>query len=156
LLWPIDINLGACNQNNGIIFSSLPSFITYSCHINTWLNRWKPGFVALRRFLSYLCFSTNGKNKNSKLKFIYFFSTFRKKYGRRSRKSENKKEVAKVSNAGWPVGPTFPTFSCFLIQSPTFPYFLGKQPYYPHFLGCHVVKLNKEHLKHVFLHWYST
>ena len=48
--------------------------------------------------------------------------------------------------------PTFPTFPYFLIQSPTFPYFLRKQPYYPYFLGCHVVKLNKEHLKHVFLH----
>jgi len=48
--------------------------------------------------------------------------------------------------------PTFPTFSYFLIQSPTFPYFLGKQPYYPYFLGCHVVELNKELLKHVFLH----
>jgi len=32
-------------------FSSLPSFISYFCHINTWLNHWKPGFVALRRFL---------------------------------------------------------------------------------------------------------
>jgi len=52
--------------------------------------------------------------------------------------------------------PTFPTFSYFLIQSPTFPYFLRKQPYYPYFLGFHVVKLNKEHLKHVFLHWFST
>jgi len=42
LLWPIDSKLGACNQcnqNNGIIFSSLPSFTFYSCHINTWLNR---------------------------------------------------------------------------------------------------------------------
>jgi len=48
---------------------------------------------------------------------------------------------------GWPAGPTFPYF---LIQSPTFPYFLTKQPYYPYFLGCHIVKLNKEHLKHVF------
>jgi len=46
-----------CNQNNGIIFSSLPSFISYSCHINTWLNRWKPGFVALRRFLSSISFN---------------------------------------------------------------------------------------------------
>jgi len=54
---------------------------------------------------------------------------------------------------GWPVGPTFPYF---LIQSPTFPYFLGKQPYYPYFLGCHVVRLNKEHLKHIFLHWFLT
>jgi len=45
--------------------------------------------------------------------------------------------------------PTFPTFPYFFIQSPTFPYFLEKQPY---FLGCHVVELNKEHLKHVFLH----
>ena len=35
LLWPIDTKLGACNQNNGIIFASLPSFISYSCHINT-------------------------------------------------------------------------------------------------------------------------
>ena len=54
LLWPIDTKLGACNQcnqNNGSIFSSLPSFIAYICHINTWLNGWKPGFVALRRFL---------------------------------------------------------------------------------------------------------
>jgi len=51
MLWPIDTKLGAChqwNQNNGTIFSSRPSFISYSCHINTWLNRWKPGFVALR------------------------------------------------------------------------------------------------------------
>ena len=55
-----------------------------------------------------------------------------------------------------PTIPTFPTFSYFLIQSPTFPYFLGKQPYYPYFLGCHVVELNKEHLKHVILHWFST
>jgi len=42
LIWPIDTKLGACNQcnqNNGIIFFSLPSFISYSCHINTWLNR---------------------------------------------------------------------------------------------------------------------
>jgi len=42
LLWPIDTKFGAynqCNQNIGIIFSSLPSFISYSCHINTWLNR---------------------------------------------------------------------------------------------------------------------
>jgi len=42
LLWPIDTKLGACNQcnqNNDIIFSSLPSFFSYSCHINTWLNR---------------------------------------------------------------------------------------------------------------------
>jgi len=54
LLWPIDTKLGACNQcnqNNGIIFSLLPSFISYSCHIKTWLNRWKPGFVVLRGFL---------------------------------------------------------------------------------------------------------
>jgi len=54
LFWPIDSKLGACNwcnQNNGIIFSSLPCFISYSCHINTWLKRWKPGFVTLRRFL---------------------------------------------------------------------------------------------------------
>jgi len=49
-----------------------------------------------------------------------------------------------------------PTFPYFLIQSPNFPYFLTKQPNYPYFLGCHVVKLNKEHLKHVFLHWFST
>jgi len=27
-------------------FYLLPSFIFYSCHINTCLNRWKPGFVA--------------------------------------------------------------------------------------------------------------
>jgi len=57
LFWPIDTKLGACNwcnQNNRIIFSSLPSFISYSCHINTWLKRWKPGFVALRRFLLLL------------------------------------------------------------------------------------------------------
>jgi len=42
LLWPIDTKFGACNQcnqNNDIIFSSLPSFISYSCQINTWLNR---------------------------------------------------------------------------------------------------------------------
>jgi len=42
LLWPIDTKLSAfkqCNQNNGIIFSSLLSFISYSCHINTLLNR---------------------------------------------------------------------------------------------------------------------
>ena len=42
LLWPIDNQLGACNQcnrNNGFIFSSLPSFISYSCHINTWFRR---------------------------------------------------------------------------------------------------------------------
>jgi len=42
LLWPIDTKLAACmqcNQNNCIIFSSLPSFISYSCHINTWLNQ---------------------------------------------------------------------------------------------------------------------
>jgi len=39
LLWPIDTKLGASNQNNGIIFPLLPSFISYSCHINTWLNR---------------------------------------------------------------------------------------------------------------------
>jgi len=60
LLWPIYTKLGACNQcskNNGIIFSSLPSFISYSCHINTWLNRWKPGFVALRRFLFLYIFT---------------------------------------------------------------------------------------------------
>jgi len=48
--------------------------------------------------------------------------------------------------------PYFSYFSYFLIQSPTFPYFLRKQPYYPYFLGCHVVRLNKEHLKHVLLH----
>jgi len=42
LLWPIDTKLGACNQcnqNNDSIFSLLLSFISYSCHINTWLNR---------------------------------------------------------------------------------------------------------------------
>jgi len=42
LLWPIDTKLGACNQYNQInviIFSSLPFFISYFCHINTWLNR---------------------------------------------------------------------------------------------------------------------
>ena len=50
----------ACNQNNGIIFSSLPSFISYSCHINTWLNRWKPGFIALRRFLLLNKFTAGG------------------------------------------------------------------------------------------------
>jgi len=62
-----------------------------------------------------------------------------------------------MSLTDWPAGPTFPTFpsfSYFLIQSPTFPYFLRKQPYYPYFLGCHVVKLNEEHLKLVFLHWF--
>ena len=52
--------------------------------------------------------------------------------------------------ACWPAGPTFPTFPYFLIQSSTFSYFLRKQPCYPYFLGCHVVKLIKEHLKHVF------
>ena len=51
-----------CNQNNGIIFSSLLSSISYSCHINTWLNRWKPGFVALRCFLFFY------KNKLKKTK----------------------------------------------------------------------------------------
>jgi len=64
LLWPIYTKFGACNQcnqNNGIIFSTLPSFISYSCHINTWLNRWKPGFVALRRFLYTLLFVCFGK-----------------------------------------------------------------------------------------------
>ena len=58
LFRPIDTKLGACNwcnQSNGIIFSSLPSFVPYSCHIKTWLKRWKPGFVALRRF--YLKYS---------------------------------------------------------------------------------------------------
>jgi len=59
-------------------------------------------------------------------------------------------------STGWPAGPTFPTFPYFLIQSPTFPYFLRNQPYYPYFLGCHVVNFNKEHLKLVFLHWFST
>ena len=57
---------------------------------------------------------------------------------------------------GWPAGPTFPTFPYFLIQSPTFPYFLKNSPIIPTFLGCHVVKLMKAHLKHVFLHWFST
>ena len=59
LFWPIDMKLGACNwcnPNNGILFSSLPFFISYSCHINTWLKGWKPGFVALRRFLSLVIF----------------------------------------------------------------------------------------------------
>jgi len=59
LLWPFDTKLGACNQcnqNNDIIFSSLPSFISYSCHINTWLNRWNLVFVALRRFLFTIAF----------------------------------------------------------------------------------------------------
>jgi len=37
-------------------FLSLPSFISYSCHKNTWLNRWKHGFVALRRFLCLFCY----------------------------------------------------------------------------------------------------
>jgi len=67
LPWPIDTKLGACNQcnqNNGIIFLSLPSFIFCSCHINTWLNRWKPGFVALRRFL--LKFETAAKSDQIK------------------------------------------------------------------------------------------
>jgi len=53
-----------------------------------------------------------------------------------------------------------PYFSYFFLLFDPEPYFsllfLGKQPYYPYFLGCHVVELNKEHLKHVFLHWFST
>jgi len=53
LLTPNLVHATGCNQNNGIIFSSLPSFIFYSCHINTWLKLWKPGFVALRRFLLF-------------------------------------------------------------------------------------------------------
>jgi len=49
--------------------------------------------------------------------------------------------------------PIFPTWFWFrALLSPT----LRKQPYYPYFLGCHVVKLNKEPLKHVFLHRFST
>ena len=54
MLWPIDTKLGACdqcNQNSSSIFSALSSLISYSCHINTWLNCWKPSFVALWRFL---------------------------------------------------------------------------------------------------------
>ena len=43
-----------------------------------------------------------------------------------------------------------------LTSRPYFSYFLTKQPYYPYFLGYHIVKWNKEHLKHVFLHWFST
>jgi len=42
LLWPIETKLCACNQCNqniGIMFSSLPSFISLSCHSNTLLNR---------------------------------------------------------------------------------------------------------------------
>ena len=65
-----------CNQNNSIIFSSLPSFISYSCHINTWLNRWKPGFVALQRFLFvYFFFRENDLFKNIMilLSFIVLF-----------------------------------------------------------------------------------
>ena len=38
-------------KKNGIIFSSLPSFISYSCHINTWLNPWRPGFDRIATFL---------------------------------------------------------------------------------------------------------
>jgi len=48
--------------------------------------------------------------------------------------------------------PYFSYFSYFFLLFDPEPYFLGKQPYYPYFLGCHVVELNKEHLKHVFLH----
>ena len=48
--------------------------------------------------------------------------------------------------------PTFPTFPYFFIQSPTFPYFLKNSPTIPTFLGCHVVKLKKAHIKHIFLH----
>ena len=57
MLWPIYTKLGACNQcnqHNGIIFSSLPSFISYSWHINTWLNCWKPGFRRIAALLVYL------------------------------------------------------------------------------------------------------
>jgi len=48
--------------------------------------------------------------------------------------------------------PYFSYFSYFSLLFDPEPYFLTKQPYYPYFLGCHVVKLNKEHLKHAFLH----
>ena len=74
LLLPIGTKLGACNQCNqinGIIFSSLPSFISYSCHINTLLNRWKPAFVALRCscfILNWLCFKP-------KIEHFWWFNT---------------------------------------------------------------------------------
>jgi len=39
LLTPNLVHATDATKNNGIIFSSLPSFIFYSCHINTWLKR---------------------------------------------------------------------------------------------------------------------
>jgi len=53
-------------------------------------------------------------------------------------------------------GPYFSYFSLLFDPEPYFSLLLRQQPYYPYFLGCHVIKLNKEHLKHVFLHWFST
>jgi len=44
-----------------------------------------------------------------------------------------------------------PYFSLLFDPEPYFSLLLRKQSYNPYFLGCHVVKLNREHLKHVFL-----
>jgi len=66
LLWPIDTKLGACNQcnqNNGIIFSSLSALISFSCYINTWLNanEWlKTWFRRIAAFLVFMSF-INGR-----------------------------------------------------------------------------------------------
>jgi len=56
-LTPNLVHATNATKNKDIIFWSLPSFISYSCHIKTWLNRWKPGFVALRRFLYFIYFA---------------------------------------------------------------------------------------------------
>jgi len=52
-------------------------------------------------------------------------------------------------------GPYFSNFSNFSLlfdQEPYYSLLFYEQPYYPYFLRCHVVKLKKAHLKHVFLH----
>ena len=85
LLWLIDTKLGACNQcnqNKGIIFSSLPSFISYSCHINTWLNRWKPGFRRIAAFLVYIV----QFYKTTKTRKLYF--------GKKSEKLKHWKNIS--------------------------------------------------------------
>jgi len=66
LLWPIDTKLGACNQcnqNNDIIFSSLPSSISYSCLIKTWF----------RRIAAFLVFHCNEKIWVNKFSCLLFF-----------------------------------------------------------------------------------
>jgi len=93
----IDTKSGACNQcnqSNGIIFSTLPSFISYSCHINTWLNRCLytlllvcfgklcyKNLILMNKYWHIIksnCLRANNKQRNNPIKKVYLLSIISK------------------------------------------------------------------------------